>query len=512
VVEGNPDGTYKPSALLNRAEFVKIVMGLVPNDGTPFGYNCFPDVPSSIWFAGPVCRARALGIVNGNAIAGVPQDKWPFAATRNVNFAEAVKILVEIFDIPFRAQNAGEEWFVRYFEAALPVLGSDTRFNLNGADTSSVRLAGTFITRAEMARLTVDFIAHDEGELAEYWAAEDGTAVSSKSSSETSSSTSISTSSSSSSSSSRVSVVYDPDSDVSQRANFLQLGDTATPVLAAVKVFSDSEPLNLNTISITLSASVTSIDSLMVYDEFARFIGRAYRKSGNTYELSVKNADITIPYREDYSFYIRAQLKAFTVGGVSGEEFRVSSVTVKGDGSWSNRAYTKASADTFPTFETTRSIITDIDNAGAFEEPLVSGSGIVIGAYRFEGESGDGGADLTVTKIEFKLSIIGGVSVSDVEIVRQGIDIQHSCSVSSTTVTCSNIPDYIASFEDGPVILELYADIVIPSTSTRSALGANINQPGSTSSVGSVTWTDGSTSFTWVPFGSPVARGTYYEQ
>ena len=519
VLEGNPDGSFRPLSSLNRAEFTKIVMGLLEDDGTPYSTSCFADVPGTAWYAGPVCRAKALGIVSGNALAGVPAEEWPFAASRDVNFAEAVKIEVEMYGFAVRPQRQGENWFVRYFESALPVLGADSHFALQSADLSSTAVAGRTLKRWEMARLAVLFVAHEAGELAEYRLAEDGEQVSSSSVSSSSqprsSSSLLSVSSviSEESSSIASSVQYDPDSDVSQYTNFLQLGDRATQVLAAVNVFSDTEPLVLNTITITLDTSVSSIEGLLLYDSFGRYLGRAFRESSTTYVLNVKNSNIIVPKREDYSFYIRAQLKTFTSGGVSGETFRVSSVTVEGDGEWSSRSYTKGSSDTFPQFQTARSVITSIDSPGPGNEPLAGGEDVLIGTYRFEGDQGDGAADLEVTAIVFHLTLVGGVTVANPALSSQGLGIRHSCSTTSTTViTCSSIPDYIGSFEDGPIVLELYGDVTVPEDALKAALGANINQPGSPGSAGAVTWSDGSTSFTWVPFGSPVVRGTYFEQ
>ena len=518
VLQGNPDGTYRPYDFVNRAEFTKIVMSLVPDDVTRLDLSCFSDVAPSAWYAEPVCRAKVLGIVSGNALAGVSEDQWPFAATRNVNFAEAVKILVEIFDLPVRAQYQDEEWYVRYFEASFSVLGLDTYFDLLNEDITSQENAQWLVTRWEMARLTVDFLAWEAGELGQYWVAEDSqpSSSSSQSSSMVRSSSSVASFAPISSEKPAVSsssAVYDADTDVSQYTNFLQLGDSASQVLAAVSVFSDAEPLVLNTITITLSTTVSSIDGLLVYDNFGRYLGRAHQDSGAVYKLNIKNSNILVPKREDYSFYIRARIKSLTAGGVSGEDFRVLGITVEGDGDWSNRPYTETSSDTtFPEFQTARSTITSIENAGASSEPLVGGTDQLIGMYRFSGNKADGAADLAVTDITFKLSLIGGVTVSNVELSVQGIGTRHGCSIASSTVTCSSIPDYIGSFEDAPSILELFADVDVPGTAQRATLTANIKQPGSTSSAGSITWTDGSTSFTWVPFGSPVVRGTYYEQ
>ena len=94
IVEGNPDGTFRPDALLNRAEFLKIAMGVLPEeDDDEYSLSCFPDVFSTAWYAQYVCRAKALGIVEGNQILGVPPHEWLFAPERNVQYVEALKIL-----------------------------------------------------------------------------------------------------------------------------------------------------------------------------------------------------------------------------------------------------------------------------------------------------------------------------------------------------------------------------------------------------------------------------------
>jgi uncharacterized secreted protein with C-terminal beta-propeller domain len=62
VVEGYGDGTYKPENTINRAEFVKII--ILSGDEAPEGANCFPDVKDE-WYAGYVCKAKSLGLVEG---------------------------------------------------------------------------------------------------------------------------------------------------------------------------------------------------------------------------------------------------------------------------------------------------------------------------------------------------------------------------------------------------------------------------------------------------------------
>ena len=63
VIEGYADGTLKPASTINRAEFLKIV--LESQDRTSIdGSNCFPDVRDE-WYAKYVCTAKEEGVIEG---------------------------------------------------------------------------------------------------------------------------------------------------------------------------------------------------------------------------------------------------------------------------------------------------------------------------------------------------------------------------------------------------------------------------------------------------------------
>lgn len=62
VLSGYSDGTYRPSLTVNRAEFLKII--LESRGGTFAGADCFPDVRDE-WFAPYVCAAKGEDIVDG---------------------------------------------------------------------------------------------------------------------------------------------------------------------------------------------------------------------------------------------------------------------------------------------------------------------------------------------------------------------------------------------------------------------------------------------------------------
>lgn len=105
VVEGYPDGTYRPNNTLNRAEFLKIVMETAGIE--PEGDNCFPDV-SDQWYSGYVCKAKAEGFIKG-----FPDGN--FYAGRTIAFTEASKIAYNILNGE-TADTSGDNWYEFYIQ------------------------------------------------------------------------------------------------------------------------------------------------------------------------------------------------------------------------------------------------------------------------------------------------------------------------------------------------------------------------------------------------------------
>ena len=105
VVQGYPDGTYRPSSEINRAEFIKIIVGSLYKDLK--GANCFPDVTTD-WFAPYVCEAKSRGIVEG-------YPDGTFKPGDTINFSEASKIIVKAYGLKEGA--GGGQWFKPYVTA-----------------------------------------------------------------------------------------------------------------------------------------------------------------------------------------------------------------------------------------------------------------------------------------------------------------------------------------------------------------------------------------------------------
>ncbi len=91
IVSGYDDGTYRPDNLINRAEFTKILVEHLYNEGDFDAYTtdeCFTDVPSGEWYTRYVCFAK-----DNNIISGHPDGS--FKPSDNINYVESLKIVIE---------------------------------------------------------------------------------------------------------------------------------------------------------------------------------------------------------------------------------------------------------------------------------------------------------------------------------------------------------------------------------------------------------------------------------
>lgn len=84
VVNGYPDGTFRPTQSVSRAELVKLIAAYF--DATEIGSVSFPDVPADYWAAQPIALAAQEGWVSG-------YPDGTFRPDQNVSRAEAVKML-----------------------------------------------------------------------------------------------------------------------------------------------------------------------------------------------------------------------------------------------------------------------------------------------------------------------------------------------------------------------------------------------------------------------------------
>ena len=142
IVSGYPDGTYQPNKTINRAEFTKILIGSAfeakwINEckmGSNLLNSFISDIPANAWFTQYVCQALDAEIVRG-------YPDGTFRPEKEINFAEASKILAETYRLDFERYT--ESWYKGYVE----VLG------INGAIPTSISGFTASVTRGEMAEM-----------------------------------------------------------------------------------------------------------------------------------------------------------------------------------------------------------------------------------------------------------------------------------------------------------------------------------------------------------------------
>ncbi|MFA5842284.1 MAG: S-layer homology domain-containing protein [Candidatus Gracilibacteria bacterium] len=145
VIEGYDDGSYKPNYKINRAEFTKILIeSKYPGGAT--GSDCFLDVEGD-WYAKYVCYAKQLNIVDG-------YDDGTFGPANYINLAEALKIVLETYDIQLTQSSESWAWYVTYERTAEDL----DLFNYIYSDIDDE------INRGEMAQLVYNVEMYLEGE------------------------------------------------------------------------------------------------------------------------------------------------------------------------------------------------------------------------------------------------------------------------------------------------------------------------------------------------------------
>lgn len=284
-----------------------------------------------------------------------------------------------------------------------------------------------------------------------------------------------------------------------------------TPILGSVRIFPEQEPVDFRAILVDFVVAPSSVDSLLLYDGDRRLLGRATLDTsiagGKRFTLRLLGGSFVIPKREERSVYVRALLKMHDAGGSSGAAFQIKEIRVEGDGVWSNEPYGKSLTATFPTFQTARAHIASIANAEESTGILVAGPRQRIAAFHFLRARSDAAAELRVTGLTFQVSASLDVTLTNVILRGRDAGDDHGCTVGTVTITCSAIPAGHGVIGDSGRVIELYADIALSGATASPFLQITLNDPGTVESAGSISWTDGTTTFTWVPFEQPLVRG-----
>jgi len=297
-------------------------------------------------------------------------------------------------------------------------------------------------------------------------------------------------------------------------SHILVLGEKA-PVVATVKVTPQDEPVYIRRVTITLSAEVPSVTSFEVMDEFGFVLGIAsldiVASAGrDIFTLDIPQAkSYFLGEQETVIFAVRPILKEEDAGGASGEDLEVSSITFLATGEWTSKDNLVSTSGTdFQAHETANGILMTIARNGGEKGTFTPGAQKKIGSFSFTARKNRDGQP-ALTALTFSLSTPTEVTVSNVLLRGNDSETTHSCLIASNVITCSSIPTLIGSLSS-PRTLTLFADIAVTSH-PNPFLQVTLNTPGRPGTAGDITWTDGDTSFTWVPFNYPIVEGTVWE-
>jgi len=502
AVSGNPDGTFRPNRTVNRAEFLKIALASHPKIrvSSADADHCFRDVMVDDWFAPYVCLAKKRGMVKG-------YDDGDFKPNRSVNYAEALKILSELYEyIAYSADD--EEWFAGYVRAA--------EYNKTALPMSLKY--DRSLTRGQMARLAAAYRAQYEGELDTYRLAEKSLdlVITKEIASKVSSSQSSSVTSTVSSSSSSVSSVQEDVFAMPAVSHFLMLG--SKDLIASGHFVPRDEKVLIDNVTVKFRTEPKNVRTLYLVDANGTRIAELNPDVYDNEDLTWKSQSESVQ-----SYTIPAQGKELGIevllqdrsNGFAQELISVKWISMNVHEVESNDPYQMIAADpSYPAHQTVQARITSVKNTMPSVVDLGNGDGVLLGEVEVTGEVLDG-AELRIDHMTFTITKRDGVTVSNFMLGAAHSVQQIQCSLGEGRyISCLNIPASIGMIQHGSVLLQLWGDMSVQDTVANPQLQIDIQKPGTISTtinpgeIGDIRWGDGTGSYNWIELTSPIMRGS----
>ena len=491
AVSGNPDGTFAPQNQLNRAEFIKIALLSSPGFLVPIeSERCFPDVQKADWFSVYVCFAKAQNIVQG-------YPDGLFQPGRVVNYVEAVKILSEMYAYDLQKQQRGEQWYVRYLNAA----------QARGVLLLQGLAPGHPLTRGQMAQLAAAFRVEREGELEEYRARERGEEGHDE----------IQDPGDTGNSSDSSASLYPLESVYSQptTSHFLMLGDTA-PVADGLFINTREDGI-ITLIQITIEKNVKSLRSFHLVDEHGTLIAKLNVELNSTQERlkweARENAfveEFFIAKNDATPLFLLAELRDRDLeGGIPGEilEVRDWSLIMQSldhERSWQFLPEKKV----HPFHQTVQGEIIDVQEVSSLTNTeLRDGEARVLGRFTFTGKTVSA-AKLSLEELIFTIKP-EGLDTSKHRLYHPD-GRSTECfveNIEGTSITCPILDQSMGHIRDEGLTLEFRGDIALLAGAVNPTIRVSLDEPGTIGKNGAIRWTDQTGRYNWVDLPKPLAEG-----
>ena len=500
AVNGYPDGTFKPSRTINRAEFLKIALASHPSIrvSSSDSSRCFSDVKRDDWFSQYVCLAKKREIING-------YPDGTFKPERSVNYAEALKILGELYEYTAFAEPDAQ-WFAIYVQAA------KNHKTILPIEMTYDRL----ITRGQMTRLAAAYRAEYEGELDLYRSMETGRSIASSSSSQSS----YTEFSSDISSSSSAPIAENNEFELPIESQILIL-DKRYPIADAM-LYVRNKDAHIRILKVFLEREARSIKKLFISDKQGNQIAELkldvtdWENETWKVELPGGTGSFVISADEGTPIVIEAEIRGWNDRGFSQDwiELKKMYIIVEKAGAPNETYQVVPSQAHYPVHQTATSKVINVQNSLIGTGRLLSGINQQMAVFTFKGEDSGGLSRLQIENLKFTLDKSEDVSVSNVSIKSDGTQ-KHTCSQSSDEpiiIECLAIPYEIGGIDGVNRTIELYADVDTSGSMAGDSLQVLLLNPGSLSDRGDVIFSDGTASFLWIESEAPISSGKVWLQ
>lgn len=512
AIEGNPDGTFRPNRTLNRAEFLKIALASSPKVrvSSSDAADCFPDVSKDDWFAKYVCLAKKRGMVSG-----YPDGE--FKPGRSVNYAEALKILSELYDyVAFSADD--EPWYAGYVRAA--------QFNKT-ALPSSIKYDRS-LTRGQMARLAAAYRAHEEGELETYRLAEKNlnlviakeiAARAQEKGAEEDNGTEGSDVGDQNTSVPSDTSVSSEALPFPAQSHFLLLG--SREIIASGSFQPRSESVHVRNVLVKFREESKNIRNVFLVDEAGTRIAELspdiYDQLDRTWKAEGDAVSTyTIPFTGK-SLGIEVVLQDVSIG-VPEELIQVKWMSMNVSPVGLDESYQIIASDTaYPPHQTANARITAVVNNRPPIIDIGEGDSVLLSEFEITGEYLDN-KQLQLNHLTFTIVEHSGVLLSGFSLGALHSTTTSACSTEGAQIiNCLNIPASVGIIENQSVTVQLWGRLEIDDTVQNPLLQIDLQNPGRISTsiepgeMGHVRWNDGQGSYNWVELPAPVAEGSIWK-
>lgn len=123
VLDGYDDGTFRPDALISRAEFAKVISvinGVAELQSSDFPECSFEDVDSNHWASDYIAHCYGLRAIDG-------YDDGTFRPNESISFAEAVKVCLAVTGYSGTITEQSENWHEPWIDMAYEKKIIDTK-------------------------------------------------------------------------------------------------------------------------------------------------------------------------------------------------------------------------------------------------------------------------------------------------------------------------------------------------------------------------------------------------